>query len=127
MILLFFGALVTRGVDNWFSNRVRTVAEFSTTVRTRLENQLSTPRVTRAPKNSRITIAGTRAARANMRTNRRCRRAPASRDCSRSSRNTRQPITAVRAPIRARLPSTTTRMVRLVGPTAPATGAREDR
>ena len=32
VILLFFGALVTRGVDNWFSNRVRTVVENSATV-----------------------------------------------------------------------------------------------
>ena len=32
VVALFFGALVTRGVDNWFSRRVRTVVENSYTV-----------------------------------------------------------------------------------------------
>ena len=32
VVALFFGALVTRGVDNWFSKRVRTVVENSATV-----------------------------------------------------------------------------------------------
>ena len=32
VVAVFFGALVTRGVDNWFSKRVRTVVENSATV-----------------------------------------------------------------------------------------------
>ena len=32
VVALFFGVLVTRGVDNWFSQRVQTVVENSATV-----------------------------------------------------------------------------------------------
>ncbi len=43
VILLFFGALVTRGIDNWFSNRVRSVVENSATVaRSYVEEQTKT-------------------------------------------------------------------------------------
>ena len=70
------------------------MAEFSTTVCTRVENQFSIPRVTSTPKNSATITAGATAARAKSVTNRRCRRAPASVDWALNRLQTRQPMIA---------------------------------
>ena len=101
------------------------MTEFSTTVRTRWSNQLSTPWVTRTPNTSATAMAGTAAAAANSATNRRCRRAPASRARAATSWNTRQAAEAASAAISTRLRLRISRMVRLRGPTGPVTGADE--
>ncbi len=92
-----------------------------------MENQVSTPRVTRAPKNNATTTAGSTAAVANISTNLRCSRAPASLARAPIRRTTLQPTAAARARISTRLASTTANMVLVAGPIGPEPGARIER
>ena len=79
-----------------------TVAALSTTVRTRLENQVSTPWVISTPKNSAMITAGATADRAKVMTKRRCSRTPASLARGPNSATTRKAATPAKVRIRPR-------------------------